>query len=134
MPSKTMQVHTLKWALPKKPSYRIQKQQPQPSLTRSTPQMERLASELAFTNDTLATISVHFNSLLLAYTSSQADLNKHYCATRLGPKEKELLAAYDDLGLQVVHLERKIKVLESRLQELRSEKQLVLMPTTLLAL
>lgn len=122
MPS--MQAHTLKWALPKKPGYRIQKQATRRVLAKSnsaplgTTEMERLASELAFTYDHLATISVHFESLQLAYT--QADLNEHYSATRLGPKEKELLAAYDDLGLQVVHLERKIQTLETRLHELRT--------------
>jgi hypothetical protein len=121
-----MQAHTLKWALPKKPGCRIQKQATR-RLSKSnsaptplgTTEMERLASELAFTYDHLATISVHFESLQLAYT--QADLNEHYSATRLGPKEKELLAAYDDLGLQVVHLERKIQTLEARLQELRAQ-------------
>jgi cell division protein FtsB len=91
---------------------------------KKTPQteMDRLASELAFTYDTLATISVHLESLQLAYTSCKADLKKNFCATRLGPKEKELLAAYDDLGLQVVHLERKIKKLETRLQEVRAQE------------
>ncbi|KAI8330742.1 hypothetical protein BC941DRAFT_440060 [Chlamydoabsidia padenii] len=130
MPALTTQPKTLKWALPKnRTGGRVQKQTRGAKSCKSTPtqqpkkapqtEMDRLASELAFTYDALATISVHFDSLQLAYTSCQADLKKNYCATRLGPKEKELLAAYDDLGLQVVHLERKIKKLETRLQELR---------------
>ncbi|CAO3592182.1 unnamed protein product [Absidia cylindrospora] len=131
---------TLKWALPKTLSSgsRIQKKisstrascrsnpaTPSSSIKRQKPksEMDRLASELAFTYDTLATIVVHFESLHLAYTSSQAELKETFCPTRLGPKEKELLAAYDDLGLQVTHLERKIKTLESRLQELRSQEE-----------
>lgn len=128
---------TLKWALPKTSSgARIQKKSSSTRAScRSSPattasvnhkqpknEMERLASELAFTYDSLATIIVHFESLQLAYTSSQAELKKSFCPTRLDPKEKELLAAYDDLGLQVTHLERKIKKLEARLDELRSQE------------
>ncbi|ORZ15246.1 hypothetical protein BCR42DRAFT_416719 [Absidia repens] len=148
MPAITTQPKTLKWALPKKSSSgaRIQKQARAPQSCKSSSasissvahhkkkqpktEMERLASELAFTYDTLATISVHFESLQLAYTSSKADLKKTYCATRLGPKEKELLAAYDDLGLQVVHLERKINRLESRLQQVRSQEENNMIATT----
>ncbi|KAI8089269.1 uncharacterized protein BX664DRAFT_332596 [Halteromyces radiatus] len=137
MPSITMksntQPKTLKWAIQrvpnKKSSGRIQKRMTSSHSCKSNPakppksEMERLESELAFTLDSLATLSVHFQSLQSAYISSQADLKEQYCPTRLGPKEKELLAAYDDLGLQVVHMERKIKKLETRLQQLAQEEE-----------
>lgn len=82
-------------------------------------EIERLSSELEFTYDTVATITVHFESLHHAYTCSKPELDKSKSATRLGEMEKELLTAYDDLGLQVTHLERKISKLEKRLAQLR---------------
>ncbi|KAG2210460.1 hypothetical protein INT47_002402 [Mucor saturninus] len=82
-------------------------------------EIERLQNELEFTYDTVATITVHFESLHHAYTSSKPALDKAKNATRLGEMEKELLTAYDDLGLQVNHLERKITKLEKRLEQLR---------------
>jgi hypothetical protein len=82
-------------------------------------EIERLQSELEFTYDTVATITVHFESLHHAYTCSKPELDKSKSATRLGEMEKELLTAYDDLGLQVTHLERKISKLEKRLTQLR---------------
>ncbi|CAO3630284.1 unnamed protein product [Cunninghamella echinulata] len=140
MPSTTTlssknQSKTLKWAIQRSPrkngkiqkvqsksySDKLSHQQQKKKLTEpKKDEMERLSSELQFTYDSLATIIVHFDSLQLAYTSSKPDLDKDYSATRLTPKEKELLAAYDDLGLQVVHLDRKIKKLEARLSELRN--------------
>ncbi|KAI8075085.1 hypothetical protein BC940DRAFT_287399 [Gongronella butleri] len=84
-------------------------------------EQERLERDLAFTYDSLATIIVHLESLQSAYTSSIPDLERDFCPTRLAPKEKELLAAYDDLGLQITHLERKIKKLEARIKELRDQ-------------
>jgi hypothetical protein len=82
-------------------------------------EIERLQKELAFTYDTVATITVHFESLHHAYTSSKPQLDKTKTDTRLGEMEKELLTAYDDLGLQVIHLERKITKLEKRLAQLK---------------
>lgn len=83
-------------------------------------EIEKLQSELEFTYDTVATITVHFESLHHAYMCSKPELDKSKSATRLGEMEKELLTAYDDLGLQVNHLERKISKLEKRLSQLRA--------------
>ncbi|KAI8888686.1 hypothetical protein K501DRAFT_282745 [Backusella circina FSU 941] len=82
---------------------------------------ESLLSELAFSYDSLATINVMFNSLRHAYASCdimKKDKEEHGIV-RLGDRERELLAAYDDLGLQVSHLEKKIALLESRLIQLK---------------
>lgn len=83
-------------------------------------EIEKLQSELEFTYDTVATITVHFESLHHAYMCSKPELDKSKSATRLGEMEKELLTAYDDLGLQVNHLERKINKLEKKLSQLRA--------------
>ncbi|KAF7723457.1 hypothetical protein EC973_002010 [Apophysomyces ossiformis] len=82
-------------------------------------EIERLESELAFTYDSLATITVMFDSLRLAYANCKNEIEKSKSETRLGEMEKELLTAYDDLGLQVTHLEREIIKLEKRLMEIR---------------
>lgn len=82
-------------------------------------EIERLQKEIAFTYDNVATITVHFESLHHAYICSKPELEKSKSATRLGEMEKELLTAYDDLGLQVTHLERKIAKLEKRLAQLK---------------
>ena len=89
------------------------------TLSPNQQQIECLERELAFTYDTFATITVHFESLYHTYASSKPQLDQFKSATRLGEMEKELLIAYDDLGLQVTHLERKIAKLEKRLAELR---------------
>ncbi|KAI7855730.1 hypothetical protein BDC45DRAFT_505746 [Circinella umbellata] len=86
----------------------------------SSSEISRLESEITFTYDAFATVTVMFDSLQHAYASSKAEMDKSRNATRLSEKEKELLAAYDDLGLQVVHLERQVVKLEKRLMELRS--------------
>ncbi|KAG2209624.1 hypothetical protein INT46_007316 [Mucor plumbeus] len=86
---------------------------------KSHQEIERLQKELAFTYDTVATITVHFESLHHAYTCSKPELDKSKSATRLGEMEKELLTAYDDLGLQVTHLERKIAKLEKKIAQLK---------------
>ena len=86
----------------------------------SSSEIARLESEITFTYDAFATVTVMFDSLQHAYASSKAEMDKSRNATRLSEKEKELLAAYDDLGLQVVHLERQVVKLEKRLVELRS--------------
>lgn len=136
----------LKWATQRinanKPTYRVNKRTPLNNTTRTTTststaataaaavltaeteksphqEIERLQKELAFTYDTVATITVHFESLHHAYTCSKPELDKTKSATRLGEMEKELLTAYDDLGLQVTHLERKIAKLEKRIAQLK---------------
>ncbi|KAI9496278.1 hypothetical protein BDB00DRAFT_809777 [Zychaea mexicana] len=86
----------------------------------ATNEIARLESEITFTYDAFATVSVMFDSLQHAYASSKAEMDRARSETRLSEKEKELLAAYDDLGLQVVHLERHVVKLEKRLAELRS--------------
>lgn len=91
-------------------------------------EIERLQNELEFTYDTVATITVHFESLHHAYTCSKPELDKSKNATRLGEMEKELLTAYDDLGLQVTHLERKIAKLEKRLDQLRQLELVYVQP------
>ncbi|CAO3631490.1 unnamed protein product [Cunninghamella blakesleeana] len=130
------QSKTLKWAVQKSPrnknSGKIQKptksysdklsHQMKKKLSAGTEknEMDILSSELTFTYDTLATLEVHYDSLKLAYTSSVPELMENYSATRLSPKERELLAAYDELNLQVDHFDKKIKKLESRINELKS--------------
>lgn len=91
-------------------------------------EIEYLQNELEFTYDNVATITVHFESLQHAYTSSKPVLDKSKNATRLGEMEKELLTAYDDLGLQVTHLERKIAKLEKRLDQLRQLESIYVQP------
>ncbi|KAI8643041.1 hypothetical protein BD408DRAFT_415483 [Parasitella parasitica] len=127
----------LKWATQRinanKSTYRVNKRTPLNSSTRTAAaavmtaeteknphqEIKRLEKELAFTYDNIATITVHFESLHHAYTSSKPELDKSKSATRLGEMEKELLTAYDDLGLQVTHLERKIGKLEKRIAQLK---------------
>lgn len=84
--------------------------------------IQRLEDELAFTQDALATVIVMFDSLNHAYNHSKETMDRLSTPTRLCEMEKELLAAYDDLGLQVVHLEKDMNKLEKRLTQLR-EKQ-----------
>ncbi|KAI9359743.1 hypothetical protein BD770DRAFT_385420 [Pilaira anomala] len=93
-------------------------------------EIERLQNELEFTYDTVATITVHFESLHHAYMCSKPELDKSKNSTRLGEMEKELLTAYDDLGLQVTHLERKIAKLEKRLVQLRQLELTYVAPVT----
>ncbi|KAI9320238.1 hypothetical protein BX666DRAFT_1920747 [Dichotomocladium elegans] len=91
--------------------------------------IRQLESELAFTYDTFATVNVMFESLQHAYCSSKYEMDQARNETRLSDKEKELLAAYDDLGLQVTHLERQIVKLEKRLAELRSSTPVTQTPS-----
>lgn len=83
--------------------------------------IKQLEKELEYSLDTLATISVMYNSLLHAYHASKPELDRDHSATRLGEKEKELLTAYDDLGHQVTHLERHIIQLERRLCDIGTD-------------
>ncbi|KAG0172009.1 hypothetical protein DFQ28_003015 [Apophysomyces sp. BC1034] len=86
-------------------------------------ELERIETELAFTYDVLATINVHYDSLKHAYTDFKPSMEESANPLQLCDMEKELLTAYDDLGLQVTHLERKLIKLEKSLLQLRSEKQ-----------
>ncbi|KAF7721367.1 hypothetical protein EC973_004829 [Apophysomyces ossiformis] len=86
-------------------------------------ELERLESDLAFTYDALATIYVHYDSLKHAYTEFKPTLDESSNPLQLCDMERELLTAYDDLGLQVKQFERKLIKLEKRLSELRSGKQ-----------
>lgn len=114
-----------------KASYRIHKKSQNQNQTRRAivasmlkeeDGLAKLENELAFTYDTMATITVHFESLYHAYHSSKSKLDQSKTATRLCEMEKELLTAYDDLGLQVNHLERKIAKLEKRVKQLKEEE------------
>ncbi|KAI9312498.1 hypothetical protein BX666DRAFT_2067184 [Dichotomocladium elegans] len=85
--------------------------------------ISKLESEIASANETLSTIIVMFDSLRHAYASSKYEMDMCRCETRLSEKEKELLSAYDDLGHQVIHLERQVRKLESKLADLKSARQ-----------
>ncbi|ORZ10203.1 hypothetical protein BCR42DRAFT_422963 [Absidia repens] len=74
-------------------------------------QLITLENEMDFTQDAWATLNVMFESVRLAYLNCAPQLSPH--PTRLDAMEKELLSAYDDLELQVIHLDRHIQKLES---------------------
>ncbi|KAI8327783.1 hypothetical protein BC941DRAFT_446285 [Chlamydoabsidia padenii] len=80
--------------------------------------LETLEDEFDYTQDTLATLNVMFGSLRQAYETCEPQLTPH--PTRLDAMEKELLSAYDDLELQVIHLDRHIKKLESSWRDWKS--------------
>lgn len=134
----------IKWAthraspmLTKKASYRIQKKTRNQNHTRScvnavvsnlkeeNDDLMKLEKELAYSYDTMATITVHFESLYHAYHNSKSKLDQNKTATRLCEMEKELLTAYDDLELQVKHFESKIGKLEQRMKQLKKEEEVV---------
>ncbi|CAO3620821.1 unnamed protein product [Cunninghamella blakesleeana] len=73
--------------------------------------LNELEDELAYTQETLATVNIMFDSLKQTFTDYEPHLKPN--VTRLCEKEKELLSAYDDLELQVIHLKRHINKLES---------------------
>ncbi|KAI8391097.1 uncharacterized protein BYT42DRAFT_555585 [Radiomyces spectabilis] len=131
----TSRPKSLKWAMPRdtpKKSGRVQKRKSAPGGTlpskytkdkkQKTPatEIERLENELSFTYDTLATIMVHYESVCNAYSAGKPQLEKSSHPNQLCDMEKELLAAYDDLHLQITHLERKVVKLENKIKELRS--------------
>ncbi|SAL98962.1 hypothetical protein [Absidia glauca] len=68
-----------------------------------------LADELDYTQDTLSTLSVLYTSLQHAYETCALPLHP----ARLDAMEKELLVAFDDLELQLIHLDRHLRALES---------------------
>lgn len=129
-PCKPIQHRVQKRSLGNKQASHASNQKKMTAVIQSDPreEIERLQNELEFTYDTVATITVHFESLHHAYTSSKPALDKAKHATRLGEMEKELLTAYDDLGLQVTHLERKIAKLEKRLEQLRQLESVLRVP------
>lgn len=84
--------------------------------------VEKLESELISTFETVANITVMLESLRNAYATCKSEIGQSKYATRLSEKEKELLAAYDDLNLQVTHLERRINKFETHLGDLKTLK------------
>jgi hypothetical protein len=88
------------------------------SLDPNTTDIKRLEKELAFSCDTLSTIVVMIESLQRAYDSCRPDQPMEG-RTRLNAAERELLAEYDDLDLQMSHLEKKIAQMERALAQLK---------------
>lgn len=84
-------------------------------------EIKRLEKELAFSCDTLATIVVMIESLQRAYDSRRPD-QPMKGLTRLDAVERELLAEYDDLDLQMSHLEKKINKMEAKLSDLKGSR------------
>lgn len=81
---------------------------------------DSLVTELEFSYDCLATINVIYTSLRHAYSDSKGSIEQQENGTRLCDMEKELLIAYDDLNLQINHLEKNIIKLEQKLIHLKS--------------
>lgn len=82
---------------------------------------QELVCELDYSYDSLATISVIFDSLRLTYTSNQENIERLRNNTRLNDMEKELLTAYDDLSLQINHLKKDITKIEQKIWKLKDE-------------
>lgn len=80
-----------------------------------------LVSELDYSYDSLATITVIYNSLKLTYTTNKDNIEQFRNNTRLNDMEKELLAAYDDLSLQINHLKKDITKIEEKILKLKDE-------------
>lgn len=80
--------------------------------------LNELEDEFAYTQETLATVNIMFDSLKQTFIDYEPHLKPN--VTRLCEKEKELLSAYDDLELQVIHLKRHINKLESSWQQWKS--------------
>ncbi|KAI8638807.1 hypothetical protein BD408DRAFT_435729 [Parasitella parasitica] len=81
---------------------------------------DNLLTELEFSCDCLATINVVYESLRHAYSDGKCDIEQQGNDARLCDMEKELLIAYDDLNLQINHLEKNIIKMEQRLIKLKS--------------
>ncbi|CAO3643523.1 unnamed protein product [Mucor fragilis] len=79
-----------------------------------------LITELEFSYDCLATINVVYTSLRHTYSESKWSIEQQGNVTRLCDMEKELLIAYDDLNLQIKHLEKSIIKMEQKLMRLKS--------------
>ncbi|KAI9496275.1 hypothetical protein BDB00DRAFT_140350 [Zychaea mexicana] len=87
------------------------------SSSSSSKDLNELENKVTYSLDSLATITVMYNSLKHAYDNSKPELDQTSTATRLGEMERELLTAYDDLGLQVRHLARDMSKLEKQIKE-----------------
>ena len=85
---------------------------------KSLPELEE---ELEHSLDSLTAVTVMFDSLRHAYTACKSEIDQSSTATRLGDMERELLTAYDDLGIQVRQLGRHISKLEKQIKELRDK-------------
>ncbi|ORY92206.1 hypothetical protein BCR43DRAFT_497962 [Syncephalastrum racemosum] len=116
-PSGMQKRKTLSGRVQKKSNPRKANGSPQPS------PMRRLESELGSSNDSLATITIMFDSLRHAFNAGRPAMERSSTATRLGDMEKELLTAYDDLGLQVRHLDRRMQKLQKEIQRVKEEHQ-----------
>lgn len=92
---------------------------------------DELISELDYSYDSLATISVIFDSLRFTYATSKKDIEQLINTTMLGDMEKELLIAYDDLSLQIKHLEKNITKIEEKILKLKDEECLLYSPSSL---
>lgn len=102
------------------PAQWIKSRENSPEPDNNTTHIKRLEKELAFSNDTLATIVVMIESLQRAYDSRRPDQPMEG-RTRLNAAERELLAEYDDLDLQMSHLEKKISAMETALGQLKGD-------------
>ncbi|KAI9343681.1 hypothetical protein BD770DRAFT_398027 [Pilaira anomala] len=80
-----------------------------------------LVSELDYSYDSLATITVILNSLRLTYTTNKDSIEQFRNNARLNDMEKELLTAYDDLSLQINHLKKDITKIEEKILKLKDE-------------
>ncbi|KAI9268853.1 hypothetical protein BDA99DRAFT_502820 [Phascolomyces articulosus] len=118
----------IKWANPQKLQGRVQKRSRTTTSSSTTKKYHRkipknntslhdLENELEHSLDSLASVTVMLESLRHAYTTCKSDIDQSSTATRLGAMEKELLTAYDDLGIQVRQLGRHITKLEKQIKE-----------------
>ncbi|KAI7855727.1 hypothetical protein BDC45DRAFT_505730 [Circinella umbellata] len=83
-------------------------------VVKSLPELE---DELEHSLDSLTAVTVMFDSLRHAYTTCKSEIDQSSTPTRLGDMERELLTAYDDIGIQVRQLGRHIGKLEKQIKE-----------------
>ncbi|KAI8071400.1 hypothetical protein BC940DRAFT_168084 [Gongronella butleri] len=93
---------------------------PIPQTAAAPSSLHDIENEMAYTKDSLATLAVMYDSLRQAYDHGKPQLRFH--PTRLDAMEKELLSAYDDLELQVIHMKKQIAKLESSWFAWKSQK------------
>ncbi|KAG2206688.1 hypothetical protein INT47_003630 [Mucor saturninus] len=94
----------------------------QPKQRAAVNMFDELMAELDYSYDTLATINVIFDSLRFTYATSKNDIDRLKNNTILGDMEKELLIAYDDLTLQINHLEKNICKIEKKMLKLKDDE------------
>lgn len=92
---------------------------------------DELIAELDYSYDSLATINVIFDSLRFTYATSKTDIERLKNNTMLGDMEKELLIAYDDLSIQINHLEKNISKIEKKILKLKDDEYLLNSPCSL---